>query len=136
MLSDCVSQVRKNKSNGQKIVTIPKQSEIEEDEYVKIFALGKTWPDRNDYTKLKWLLSNYKELIEEANNAVEDYLLYTDTQKELERIVEQINLAEEKMDEAKELREEVQQNMCLHENVENEGEEWRCQKCGKEFTPK
>lgn len=129
-------EVRQNNSNGQKLVTVPKESGIEPGDKVRLVSLGKNWDLIPAHLKAH---HNIRELIdlsvkaskplkgegEEFNN-VDAHL--EEAGKHMDKALEVIE--DERTVYADVSTEELQES-CPHNKLEKEENGWRCQDCKK-----
>jgi len=132
------SEVRRNKANGQKVLTVPKDSDIFEDEKVKLIGLGEHWDAIPGYLKTHHML---RELITLAIKSQS----YIENDSELGEIVPHLEDAGDSLSAALDVIEENRvvyadvsteelQESCEHEKISRKAGEksgWQCVNCKK-----
>lgn len=129
-------EVRQNNSNGQKLVTVPKDSGIEAGDTVRLVNLGKNWDLIPGYLKAH---HNIRELIELSVKAAKplEGREFDDVDGHLEEAGMLMGKAMEAIEEERTIysdlsTKELQEN-CEHKKLNKEEDGWRCKDCKKVF---
>lgn len=133
-----VAEVRRNNSNGQKILTVPKDSDIHPGDKVRLVNLGKNWDNIPSHLKAFNNIENAIRLVLNADKPL-DYGELNEVTPHLEAAGDSLDTALSVIKENRvvygELTPEEIQEKCRHDKIKRgedvEGGGWRCVNCGK-----
>lgn len=130
-----VTEVRQNNTNGQKLLTVPKESNIEQGDKVRLVKLGSNWDMIPGYLKAH---QNIRDLVSLTVRASEplDRKEFEEIDAHLEEAGEALSQAldfiEDKRTVYADISTEELQEKCGHEDLTKEEDgEWRCVNCKK-----
>lgn len=129
-----VAEVRRNNSNGQKLLTVPKDSDIYPGDKVRLVNLGEHWESIPAHLKTHQNIRDLISLTVKSNQEL-DYGELEEVNVHLEEAGESLSKALDVIEENRAVyadvsTEELQEN-CRHDRIERGDEGWRCVECKK-----
>jgi len=131
-----IVEVRRNKSNGQKLLTVPKDSDIYEGEKVQLIGLGQHWDAIPGYLKAHHMLNQLISLSIKNQKHLDDDL--DEVVPHLEDAGDSLSKAMSVIEENRAVYADVSteelQESCRHDKIERNGEGWECVNCKKSIA--
>jgi len=131
-----IVEVRRNKSNGQKLLTVPKDSDIHPDDKVMMLNLGKHWDAIPGYLKTHHQINELVTLCIKSTDYLGDELeeFYPHMEDAGEALSRALDVIEENRAVYADVSTEELQESCRHDKIERNGEGWECVNCKKKIA--